>query len=407
MRIDSIIIGERHRKDMGDIAALARSIAEVGLLHPVVVNLDGVLIAGARRIAAFRLLGKEDIPATILDLDNIVNGEAAENVERKNFTLSESLAIWEAIESRQGRRSLPSDSDGSEPRKQASIRTGLSTDTLSKIKTVANAEKNEPGIFAGLGAMMEKKSVDAAYKEMRKRERAKASEEVDAAQGATPTTTLADVLEGDVWQLGRHILYCGDTSKERFRALLPHAALAFADPPYGAGVEGFDDSASYWEHDYLIRYADAVAVTPGIVSIFDFARKTAMPYQWSLATWITNGMTRGAIGFGNWIYTAVFAHGSLYKQAQDFSKATINPAQTGETAHKGRKPSEYMVWIIGLFTQADDVVIDPFLGSGQTLFACEKMHRQCVGGEIDPDFCRQIIERWGAMTGDKAERRDA
>jgi ParB-like nuclease family protein len=50
--------GLRHRKDMGDIAGLAAWIARVGgLLHPVVVQPNGVLIAGERRIHAAKLLG--------------------------------------------------------------------------------------------------------------------------------------------------------------------------------------------------------------------------------------------------------------------------------------------------------------------------------------------------------------
>jgi ParB family transcriptional regulator, chromosome partitioning protein len=55
--LDDIIIGIRHRRDIGDIGSLARSVAEVGLLHPIVIRPDGVLIAGARRLAACKALG--------------------------------------------------------------------------------------------------------------------------------------------------------------------------------------------------------------------------------------------------------------------------------------------------------------------------------------------------------------
>jgi hypothetical protein len=51
-RIDEIVIGELHRRDLGDIDGLAASIAELRLLHPVVVRPDGRLIAGERRLAA-------------------------------------------------------------------------------------------------------------------------------------------------------------------------------------------------------------------------------------------------------------------------------------------------------------------------------------------------------------------
>ena len=50
--VNKIRIGKRHRRDLGDIDGLARSIGDLGLLHPVVVRPDGKLIAGERRLAA-------------------------------------------------------------------------------------------------------------------------------------------------------------------------------------------------------------------------------------------------------------------------------------------------------------------------------------------------------------------
>jgi len=70
MQIADIRIGERHRKDMGDIEELARSIDEIGLLQPIVVEPDGTLIAGERRIRACLMLGWEEIPAKILYAGN-------------------------------------------------------------------------------------------------------------------------------------------------------------------------------------------------------------------------------------------------------------------------------------------------------------------------------------------------
>ncbi len=56
MRIDDVTVGARVRRDLGDVAGLAASIAEVGLLHPIVVTPDKRLIAGERRIEACRVL---------------------------------------------------------------------------------------------------------------------------------------------------------------------------------------------------------------------------------------------------------------------------------------------------------------------------------------------------------------
>jgi ParB-like nuclease domain len=128
MKIDEIRIGQRHRKDLGDLDALARSIDENGLLHPPVVRSDGELIAGQRRVEACRLLGMAEIPVRIIDLDHIVFGEWAENSDRKDFTVEERVAIGREIErvlgERRGRPSkeapteIPQDFDGPEKGKE-------------------------------------------------------------------------------------------------------------------------------------------------------------------------------------------------------------------------------------------------------------------------------------------------
>ena len=64
-RIDRIFVGPRTRRDMGDIAALAASIGDLGLLNPITVDEDGRLLAGARRLAACKLLGWTEIPVTV------------------------------------------------------------------------------------------------------------------------------------------------------------------------------------------------------------------------------------------------------------------------------------------------------------------------------------------------------
>jgi hypothetical protein len=69
--IASIIVGKRHRLDLGNIDALARSIAEVGLLHPIPIRPDCILIAGVRRLAACKTLGWQDIPVHVVELDKI------------------------------------------------------------------------------------------------------------------------------------------------------------------------------------------------------------------------------------------------------------------------------------------------------------------------------------------------
>src|SRR5215831_16179762 len=96
--IDSIKIGSRFRKDLGDIASPAEDIGKIGLLHPIVINQKRELISGLRRIDAFKLLGKSEIPAHIVNLDDIVKGEISENTQRKDFSLEEIIQIKKAVE---------------------------------------------------------------------------------------------------------------------------------------------------------------------------------------------------------------------------------------------------------------------------------------------------------------------
>src|SRR5262245_29963830 len=94
---------------MGDLEALAASVALVGLLQPIVINERYELIAGERRLRVFRdVLGRDTILACVVNLDSLVLGEHDENEVRKDFTPSERVAIAEAVQrevgTRQGQR---------------------------------------------------------------------------------------------------------------------------------------------------------------------------------------------------------------------------------------------------------------------------------------------------------------
>src|ERR1039458_4856685 len=115
--IDQIEVGFRYRKDLGDLRALADSIAEVGLLHPVVVTHSGRLIAGQRRLQACRQLGWTEVPVTIVDLLQAARGEAHENFVRKDLLPSEIVALKRAIEplERRAGRARPGNPRGPSP----------------------------------------------------------------------------------------------------------------------------------------------------------------------------------------------------------------------------------------------------------------------------------------------------
>jgi hypothetical protein len=200
-------------------------------------------------------------------------------------------------------------------------------------------------------------------------------------------------VEPGWYELGPHLLYCGDSTDQEFIDACSGAALAFADPPYNAGKAQWDNEFK-WNHDYLSDAAAIVAVTPGVASLAGFLGATAMPYRWCMSAEITNGMTRGALGFGNWIAVTLFSNGSIYRKSKDVLRV---PAATGDDAggkHPSRKPLRLLTNLIALFTSKDDLVVDPFLGSGTTLIAADREGRRCVGAEIDPLYCAEIIARY-------------
>jgi ParB family chromosome partitioning protein len=163
-RVTDIVIGERHRRDLGDIDALARSIGDVGLLHPVVVRPDGTLIAGERRLRAAQRLGWNEIAVSILDLDAVVRGEYAENALRKDFTLSEAVAIKRALEplertaakARIGSPEKFSDLSKGNALDNIAKATGVHRTTLAKAEAIVDAAEAEPEKYSKLLADMDR-----------------------------------------------------------------------------------------------------------------------------------------------------------------------------------------------------------------------------------------------------------
>ena len=171
MPCEQIRIGERHRKEMGDLEALAVSISTVGLLHPPVVTKEGVLVCGERRFRAMRdILGWKTIPVIVLEVSSIVEGEYAENEIRKDFTPSERVAIGKAIEAeigkRQGQRTdlepvedLPQVPPGTKTREIAAEKAGFgNARTYQQAKKVT--EDGTPELVAAMDAG--EVSIDAA-----------------------------------------------------------------------------------------------------------------------------------------------------------------------------------------------------------------------------------------------------
>jgi 16S rRNA G966 N2-methylase RsmD len=394
-------------------AQLAANIEADGC-REAIVTWRGIILDGHNRYAICHEVGigfrtKEvDLP----DRDAALDWIDANQLGRRNLTPDQTRVsrgrLYNRVKKMHGgdRRSEPSgQNDHLKTADRLAVEHGVSSKTIRRDAKFAEEVDRDPELAHAIAT---KTPVHKIKKEQKQRAVAAKKEEhaAIAAAAAVEAGHEPHIVEPDsVWQLGRHILYCGDTSGATFRSLLPRAALAFADPPYGAGVAEWD-ATFVWDHDYLEDAADITIVTPGIVSIQELMRRTTMTYRWSLACWIDNGMTRSAVGFGNWIYAAVFASAdtSVHRNAQDHMRATIKTNETDQSTHRGRKPASLMVKLLETYTREHDIVIDPFLGSGTTLLVAEQMNRACVGGEIDPHHCAEIINRWETLTGQRAQQ---
>lgn len=176
MRTDSIKVGTRFRKDLGSIEALVDSIKAVGLLHPIVVDLAGNLIAGERRLVACQRLGWKDIPATVVDLGDHarLRAEHDENTIRQAFTPSEAVAIAKAIKDMVktpvGQHADQRDGEtfaisGRTVDKAAKF-VGMSGRTLEKATAVVEAAAADPTLEPVVEEMDKTGKVDPAYRKV-------------------------------------------------------------------------------------------------------------------------------------------------------------------------------------------------------------------------------------------------
>lgn len=196
MKIAAIQIGERVRKDMGDLAGLAASMERLGMLEPVVVTKEGVLVAGLRRIEAAKILKWPDVPTTVVSLDDLLSAERDENTIRKDFTPTEAVAIGHLIEMEHKKKiaAIRPQQMSAAGKRSAALRSGTSTKTEMEVPSVGGAEEvaakavgmtvpryfyakkvvaaaeAEPEKYGDLpGRMDETRNVSGTYREMRRR----------------------------------------------------------------------------------------------------------------------------------------------------------------------------------------------------------------------------------------------
>lgn len=239
---------------------------------------------------------------------------------------------------------------------------------------------------------------------------------------------------GDLWILGDHRVLCGDSTKAEDVKRLFNGSKPFmmvTDPPYGVKYEAdwrndalrADGSPiagraiGKVENDDRYDWTDAYNLSPSHVAYVWHAgmfsgevRDSISKAGFKIRSQIIWKKSNFAIGRGHyhWGHEPCWyacRDGGTSKWCGDRTQSTIweiaKPAKS-ETGHSTQKPVECMARPIRNHGGPEDLIHDPFLGSGTTLIAAEQLNRKCYGMEISPAYCDVIVARWEKLTGKKA-----
>lgn len=226
-----------------------------------------------------------------------------------------------------------------------------------------------------------------------------------------PPERPTGIVAGDLFELGRHLLLCGNcTSRDDVTRLTGNviADLGLTDPPYGIG-EGYasiDDSKQNLallatQFFPLIReQCKVLLLTPGNAN----QRLYPAP-DWTLCWFVSAGTGSGPWGFSCWQPVLAYGKDPYLAEGKGRRPDALAKTESAENklAHPCPKPVGVWSWFVERGSvRAGQVVFDPFSGSGTTLIAAEQLERKCVALEIEPRYCQVIIDRWEAFTGQVA-----
>lgn len=230
---------------------------------------------------------------------------------------------------------------------------------------------------------------------------------------------------GDIWQLGKHRVICGDSTKaETYKQLLDDrkANLVVTDPPYNVDVEEtagkiLNDNMSDGDfYQFLLSMFTQVenhmeddasiyvfhADTEGLN--FRKAFKEAGFYLSGCCIWKKNSLVLGRSPY-QWQHEPCLYGWKKKGKHQWFSdrkQTTIWEYDRPKSSkdHPTMKPIQLMAYPIQNSSMRGTVVLDPFLGSGSTLIAADQTGRVCYGIELDEKFVDVIVKRYIEVTGD-------
>jgi DNA modification methylase len=378
---------------------LRRSIETFGLVDPLIVRrADHTVIGGHQRLEAAKALGLKTVPVVYVDLSQ-------QEAKALNIALNKIQGEWD-------------------PAKLG--------DLLEELRDLPDMDETLTG-FDGremdqLLADLERQQLPEPFEESFDL----AAEMLQGQRLKAPTR----VNPGDIWQLGRHRLLCGDTlapgALERLCGS-KKVDLVLTDPPYGIGFQSemakrgrrkqaiANDAKD--EHEAFLRKA-----LPAIKTVM---KRGAVMYWFAgggggepvlakallaisehftlLNTLVWDKIDPG-MGWRwrrSWEAIIEASNGKPSAWYGGSEKRNVLPypkAIPQADQHPTPKPVPLLEQLIRASVRGCGLILDPFVGSGPTFIAAERAGRTCLAGEIEPRYCDIVVARWEALTGECARK---
>jgi DNA modification methylase len=321
-------------------------------IRPIVVNNEMMILGGNMRLKAIQEIGIKEVP--IIKAENLTEQQQREFLIKDNVGFGE--WDWDA---------LANDWDP--------------------------AELNEWGLDVPNMDLTELEAEDDNFEE--------------------PENIETDIVLGDLFEIGKHRLLCGDSTDSDAVARLmdgQKADMVFTDPPYGINVVKSDMVGADFGVAKKGKYSEVIA---------DDTTKTAQEFY---QTCVSLGFEKFIIWGGNYFTDFLpFSDGWLIwnKRANTDIRNTfadgemawcsfhtpiriydqlwngmIREGEKEKRVHPTQKPIRMLSEIIVDHVKGN-LIFDGFLGSGSTMVASQQLNRKCYGMEIDPKYCQMIIDR--------------
>lgn len=385
-KVEDLIPYARNSRTHSDeqVAQIAASIKQWGFTNPILVDEDGMIIAGHGRLMAARKLNLDEVPTIV--------ARGWTKAQKKAYVLADN---------------------------QLALNAGWDLDMLS----VEVIDLNSDGFNLNLLGF-DKNFLDGLL--------------------AEPTEGLTDPDEvpeppanpvsvrGDVWVMGNHRLMCGDSTSIDDIAKLTNGHMVdmwLTDPPYNVAYEGntkekltikndemADDQFRQFLRDAFV--AADTSMKPGAVFYIWHAdsegynfRGACRDANWKVRQcliWKKSSFVMGRQDY-HWKHEPClygWKEGASHLWAADRKQSTIlefeKPTRNGE--HPTMKPVALFEYQMLNNTKGGDIVLDSFGGSGTTMIAAEKNGRYARLMELDEKYCDVIIKRWQDFSGKIAIR---